>query len=43
MTPSSGMVVVGISEAPVDKEALRGKYREERDKQLRPDGNGLAG
>src|SRR5258708_28966957 len=26
-------------EAPLDKEALRRKYREERDKRLRPDGN----
>ena len=24
---------------PVDREALRRKYREERDKRLRPDGN----
>src|SRR5260370_31455784 len=26
-------------QAPIDREALRRKYREERDKRLRPDGN----
>ena len=32
-----GAAVIGAS--PVDREAIRRKYREERDKRLRPDGN----
>ncbi len=29
----------GLATRPIDREALRRKYREERDKRLRPDGN----
>jgi cation diffusion facilitator CzcD-associated flavoprotein CzcO len=36
MTDSSGLTV---SPGPIDREALRLRYRQERDKRLRPDGN----
>ena len=36
MTPSDSFAAAA---RPIDREALRRKYREERDKRLRPDGN----
>ena len=39
MTPTDDDATATPAAAPLDKDALRRKYREERDKRLRPDGN----
>jgi cation diffusion facilitator CzcD-associated flavoprotein CzcO len=38
-TDEGAAPVGGTTTAPIDREALRARYREERDKRLRPDGN----